>query len=136
MEQHVRILGILHIALGALGLVGALVLLAIFGGIAGIITQTPGTDTAAYNAIPILGIIFGGIALLVAVISLPGIIAGIGLLRFRPWGRVLGIVISALDLLNVPFGTALGVYGLWVLLQARTELLFRNPPPQPAAAYR
>jgi hypothetical protein len=64
-------------------------------------------------------------------LSLPGLIAGIGLVKFRPWARILGIVISALDLLSVPFGTALGVYGLWVLLSTETEALFR----QSAASY-
>ena len=61
---------------------------------------------------------------MVVVLSLPGIIAGIGLLKLQPWARILAIVISALNLLNVPIGTALGVYGLWVLLQAETERLF------------
>jgi len=44
----------------------------------------------------------------------------------RPWARVLTIVISAFDLLHVPFGTALGVYGLWVLLSSQGEALFRK----------
>ena len=65
---------------------------------------------------------------MVVVLSLPGIIAGIGLLKLQPWARILAIVISALDLLNVPIGTALGVYGLWVLLQAETERLFAQRP--------
>ena len=33
------------------------------------------------------------------------------------------IVISVLDLLNIPFGTALGIYGLWVLTKPETEAL-------------
>ena len=62
----------------------------------------------------------------VLILSLPGLIAGIGLLKFRPWARILGIVISALDLMSVPIGTAIGIYGLWVLLSNETEALFRN----------
>ena len=50
------------------------------------------------------------------VLSLPGIIAGVGLLKFRPWARIVTIVLSALNLMNIPFGTILGVYGLWVML--------------------
>ena len=60
-----------------------------------------------------------------ASVSLPGLIAGIGLLNFRSWARILAIVISVLDLIHVPFGTALGVYGLWVPLSQGSERLFR-----------
>ena len=36
------------------------------------------------------------------------------------------IVLSAINLINIPFGTVLGIYGLWVLLTRETELLFRE----------
>ena len=49
-----------------------------------------------------------------------------GTARFRPWARVLTIVLSALHLLSIPFGTILGVYGLWVMLNAQSEPLFRQ----------
>jgi hypothetical protein len=62
------------------------------------------------------------------VLSLPGIIAGIGLLSFKPWARILTIVVSILDLLNIPFGTALGVYGLWVLFNDDGARLFEQRP--------
>jgi hypothetical protein len=39
-----------------------------------------------------------------------------GLLERQPWARVLGIVLAFLALLRIPFGTALGIYTLWVLL--------------------
>jgi len=57
-------------------------------------------------------------------ISLPGLIAGIGMLSFKPWARIIGIVLSAINLINIPFGTILGIYGLWVLLNKETEGLF------------
>jgi len=56
----------------------------------------------------------------------PSIIAGVGLLHFKPWARVLAIILSVIHLFSVPFGTALGIYGLWVLLQRETESLFRR----------
>ena len=40
-------------------------------------------------------------------------------------------MISALDLIHFPFGTALGVYGLWALLSRDGEMMFRNPPVHP-----
>ena len=125
MRDHVRILAYLHIFFGALGLLAALIVLFIFGGIAGIVGMANPQDADAWHvAIPILGIIGTVIFALVLLLSLPGIIAGAGLLKFRPWARVLTIVISALDLPMVPFGPALGIYGLWVLLQQQTERLF------------
>lgn len=124
MESHVKTLGVLHIVLGSLGMVAALCLLLIFGGIAGLVGATDSTGDARI-AVPILGGIGAFIFFVLLVLSLPGLIAGIGLLQFRPWARILTIVLSVLDLINVPFGTALGVYGLWVLLSQGSERLFR-----------
>jgi hypothetical protein len=56
--------------------------------------------------------------------SIPGLVAGWGLLKFRPWARILGIVVSILGLLVIPIGTIIGIYGLWVLLNKDTERLF------------
>ena len=69
-----------------------------------------------------------GLFILVLICAVPGIVAGIGLLKFRPWARILTIVLSALNLFNVPIGTAVGVYGLWTLLNSETEQLFRSTP--------
>jgi len=126
MRDHIRILGILHIVFGAMGVIGALIVLLVFGGLAGAIGvagDTPDADRATGMAVMgVIGLVVCGFVLL---ISLPGLIAGIGLLKYRPWSRMLTIVISALDLLSVPFGTALGIYGLWVLLSQPTEALFQ-----------
>ena len=123
MTDHVRILAWLHIVFGSLGLLAALAILMLFGGIAGIVGFAA-HEPDAQVAIPILGLIGAAIFFLLLVLSLPGVIAGVGLLNFRPWARILTIVLSALQLMNVPFGTALGIYGLWVLLQQDTERLF------------
>ncbi len=45
-------------------------------------------------------------------------ITAYGVLKVRPWGRVLALIMAFLMLLDLPFGTALGVYTLWVLLPA------------------
>jgi hypothetical protein len=127
METHVKVLGMLHIILGFLGALGAVTVLAIFGGIAGIVGASAQAEPDARLAIPILGAIGGVIAVFILLISLPGIIAGFGLLNYRPWARILTIILSAINLLNIPIGTALGVYGLWVLLSPVTERLFAVP---------
>jgi hypothetical protein len=55
----------------------------------------------------------GGIAFVIAALCFA---AGWGLLKIRPWARGLAIVLGAISLLHPPFGTALGIYTLWVLL--------------------
>ena len=132
MQEHVRILGILYIVFGALGLLAALVLFAVFGLGGALVGAAAARDPDAVAALPFIGIIGTFVVGLVAVMSLPGLIAGMGLLKYRPWARILTIVLSALHLFSVPVGTALGAYGLWVLLNNETEQIFLHPPlPQP-----
>jgi hypothetical protein len=124
MEQHVKVVAILNIVCGGLGLLLALVVLLFFGGMAGVVHSDPSPDSdvgvAALGAIGVVGFVA------IAVISVPSVIGGIGLLKFREWARILVIVMSALNLINIPFGTALGVYGLWTLLNDGTRVLFKN----------
>ena len=60
----------------------------------------------------------GTLGILVLAKSAAGFIAGWGLLQRLPWARILTIVLAFLALFNIPFGTALGIYSLWVLLPA------------------
>lgn len=130
MRDHVRILGWLNIVLGGLGLLAAVIVFFVFGGIAGIVGIAAHDDPDAVRvAVPVLGILGTVIPMIVALLSLPGVIVGAGLLQFRPWARILGIILSALNLIHVPLGTLLGVYGLWVLLQQETERLFAPAAP-------
>jgi hypothetical protein len=130
METHVRTVGILHIIFGSLGALLGIVALLFFGGLAsfvGVSAQEP--DSAV--AVPILGGMGGIIFVVALVFSLPGLIGGIGLLKLAPWSRVLMIVISALELIHIPFGTALGIYGLWALTKPETAALFERQRYQP-----
>jgi len=129
MQSHIKALAILHIVFGVLGVLLALGALLIFGGIAGLIHMDHDPDAAM--VVPMMGAI-GGIVVIVALaLSVPGIIAGIGLLKYQPWARILTIVLSILDLVNFPLGTALGIYGVWILFNPDGERLFN---PQAAAS--
>ena len=124
MDLHLKILAAFHIVFGVIGLVGALGILIVFGGAAGAAGFAAADEPDAWIAVPILSII-GSILMLVALtLSIPGIIGGWGLLKGRSWARILMIVLSALHLINIPIGTILGIYGLWVLLSKETELMF------------
>jgi hypothetical protein len=123
MAEHVKILGILHVVYGILGVLAGIIVLVIFGGLAGLVSVA-GRSGDALIAVPILGGIGAFVFILLLALSLPGIIAGFGLLKLQPWARMLTIVLSALELMSVPVGTALGIYGLWVLLSPGGEKLF------------
>jgi hypothetical protein len=125
MQSHVRVLGILHIVFGALGVLTAIFLMVIFGGITGVIGLNASGDDARI-AIPVIGRIGALVVMFTAMLSLPSIIAGIGLLSYRPWARILTLVLSVFLLIHLPFGTALGFYGFWVLLSAQGAALFQR----------
>lgn len=118
MEKHVTILGVCYIALGCLGILGALVVFAaVTGGgfLSGDsttiwITSTVGTVISAF----------------ILLLSLPGVIGGIALLRHASWARIFVLVLGALNLINIPFGTILGIYTLWVLTRPEIEQIFHK----------
>lgn len=125
MESHVKLLGVLYIIFGVFGLFVALIVLAIFGGVAGLVRTTAGEGPGAAIGVPLLGVVGGLLFLMLAVVSSPCVIAGVGLLKRREWARVLTIVLCVLNVFNIPLGTVLGIYGLWVLFHQQTVPLFQ-----------
>jgi hypothetical protein len=122
MESHVKLLGILHIIFGAMGVLSAFAILALASGIAEMLGM-PANGSDAVFALPVFGIGVV-IAILMLLISVPGVIGGIALVRHAHWARFFMIVISACELPNFPLGTALGVYGIWVLTRHATVEMF------------
>ena len=128
MEQHVKVVAILNIVCGGLGILIALLVLLLFGGMAGVVHSDPSPDSdVGVAALGLIGLVG---SIVIALISVPTVIGGIGLLKFREWARILLIVMSALNLILIPFGTALGIYGLWTLLNDGTRVLFKNKEEQ------
>ena len=128
MDLQIKVLAAFHLVLGVLGLMGSLMIILIFGGVAGIIKMTATDNPDAVLAVPIVGLVGGLLVAAIFTLSVPGIIAGLGLLKRRPWARILTIVLSVLQLLCIPFGTILGIYGLWVLLSKNSAPLFAVTP--------
>jgi len=109
---HIRLLGILWVAISAFRLIPGLVLLSLFGhGGAFLPPEVPFFVHGILRCVGTLLVI--GAAL--------GLAAGAGLLQRQPWARVLAIVLAFINLVDMPFGTALGIYTLWVLLPAKSE---------------
>lgn len=120
LETHIRIVAWLNIANALLSLfIGGVVLLLLLTGFS--------LFAGDVETLPF--VIIGGlmIGLLMFLLALPSLLAGIGLLRGRNWGRLLAIIVGAFNLLNFPIGTALGLYTLWVLLQRETTEFFITP---------
>jgi hypothetical protein len=121
MQQHITILGWLYIVFGALGVLAGVVVL-LGAGIAGAVAGAQG-ETGG-------GLLAGGIgflvAALVAVISLPNLIAGWGLLKHKSWSRILAIILGAISLLSIPVGTILGIYTIWALTKPEAQALLRD----------
>jgi len=109
LERHLPIVGILWIALGSLFAIPAVLLLAFRSGAHFILRQ----QNFLPGFLPLLLTIAAGFLLLLAA---GGVCVGVGLMQHRPWARVAAIILSVLALFHPPFGTALGIYTLWVLL--------------------
>ncbi len=119
MKQHVSFVGALHIGFGILGLLGALTVFIIFNFAQGFAEVE--AETLASEILSFLG---GTISLVIMFFASLGIIGGIGLLSYKPWARILIMIVSAINCLNIPIGTAKGVYSIWVLMQKETMELF------------
>src|SRR5262245_27142801 len=96
MDTHVKVVGALNVVLGAFGLLVAVALMLIFGGATWLVGASGDPNAAA--AIPILGLTGAALSTFLLVLSLPGVVIGIGLLQRRSWARIAGIVISLLNL--------------------------------------
>ena len=124
MRDHLKVLGILNIAMGAMvALIGVAVFF-ITGAIAGYIASS--INTSGHDAVvaaPVVAAAGLAVATFFWVLALPSILGGWGLLNLKSWSWLLMVIISVLHLFHVPLGTALGVYGLWVLFNDDTRRL-------------
>jgi hypothetical protein len=109
LRHHLPMLGMLWIVVGVLYLLPSLAILFV-GSASHIVID----DNAVARTLgPVIMSALGGSLLLVGV---GGILVGWGLRNCEPWARTVSIVLAILALFHFPFGTALGVYTLWVLL--------------------
>jgi len=116
MTTNIKVLGWLYIVLGILGvLTGAAVLMILLG---------TGVIVGEREAMTVLTIVGVSVAAVVTLISAPGIVVGFGLIKFKPWARVLALVLGLLNLPGFPLGTVLGVYTFVSLLNSDAEAAF------------
>lgn len=119
MKQHVSFVGALHIGFGILGLMGAAAIFFGFQFLLELVYHEPIAEK-------VLLLVGNSLALIVLFFSTLGVIGGIGLFTYRSWARILVMIVSAINCLNVPVGTAKGIYSIWVLMQPETIELFEG----------
>ena len=122
-KTQVDFLGILFVVWGLLTtLVGVSTLALGIGAVAVIASAArggggnvaAGLTAAAFTALAIIAIAWGA----------AHVVVGVPLRRHRPWARLVALMLGAVDLLLLPYGTALGVYAIWVLLNEDGKRLF------------
>lgn len=121
VSQHYRTLGILQIIYSGLhavaGLATVLVAKFVLGGMFDMAQPRP--PMFVQPLVEVIGWCLVGVSMI-------GLVGGIGLLSRAPWARTLTLVAGFIELLNVPIGTALGIYAIWVLLSAGAEDEYRR----------
>ena len=126
MAAQVDFLGVLFIVWGLLTtLVGVSTLALGVGAVALIASASrggggqfaAGVTAAAFTALAIIAMLWGA----------AHVIVGVPLRRHKPWARLGALMLGSVDLLLLPYGTALGVYAIWVLLSESGKSLFENP---------
>jgi hypothetical protein len=134
VERHRQILAVLWLVLGLLGLLGGWLLLVLaqaqpwrFGG--GAENMPP----FAPRMVTQLFLGLGGLFLAVAALR---IVAAVGLFAVQSWARVLTIVMAIVSLIEIPIGTAVGIYTLWVLVPRQAEVEYAALAQAKAAGQR
>jgi hypothetical protein len=113
VKEHITAVGALNIGLGVLGvLIGCVVLAATVG--PGLIALGVEGDALPLGILSIVG---GFVCLFLVILSAPGIVGGVGLLKRKLWARYVTLVVAALSLFNFPIGTAVGIYSIVILVQ-------------------
>ena len=117
VHEHVRLLAILWFAVSALNALGGVILFILANTLFVHLHEMGAPEAPTAFLHPLLSVV----AIFVVAKAALGFLAGWGLLQRESWARMLALILAFLGLINVPFGTALGVYTLWVLLPAQAE---------------
>lgn len=122
---HVDFLGVLFIVWGLLTTVIGLSTLALGVGAAALIAASdrPASFAASFTAAT-----FTSLAIIAILWGLAHVAVGLPLRKRRHWSRLGAMVLGSIDLILLPYGTALGIYALWVLIRQDAKRLFETSP--------
>ena len=119
VQQHVHLLGIVWLAMSAFNAVGGIFLLMLGNVLFPHLREMK--DVPSDVPVGFLMALFTTLGIIVLAKAALGFFAGWGLMQREAWARVLVLVLAFISLLNIPFGTAIGVYTLWVLLPGQSQ---------------
>ncbi len=125
MESHKRILGILFIISGLLHLFGLLFLSFLFSLIFPLIFEHAHLDDQ-WVLVWVLPFLKAFAVIVILLVAIPSIIGGWGMLAEKKWAMVLILVLGCLKLFSFPFGTALGIYTIWVYAEDHKQKTSKN----------
>ncbi len=114
VQRNLQVLAILWLVCGSLEILAGVVLFVVANVLFGIAVHMQGGNFG--GAEPFVHTILTIVGTAVGIKGILSAVAGWGLLQRESWSRALAIVMGFLGLLHVPFGTALGIYTIWVLL--------------------
>ncbi|HSN75840.1 MAG TPA: hypothetical protein VL334_12260 [Anaerolineae bacterium] len=124
LHMHVQILGWLRIiGAGLMAVIGVMLLIFLAG--LGVFSSAASGEAAPFWVLTLVALCVGG---LMVVLALPSLLAGIGLLRRKEWGRILALIVGVFDLFNFPVGTLIAAYSFYVLLQDSAASYFAAVP--------
>ncbi len=72
----------------------------------------------------VMAALFVALALIAIVWGVAHVAVGVPLRRHRHWSRLAALMLGSIDLVLLPYGTALGGYALWILLRPDAKKLF------------
>jgi len=119
MEKHINIVAALQIGLSIFNLLIAFLIFTVLKLVGGFVDDA--------NATTVLSIVADVLAIVFIVVSVPGILAGMGLYKRKEWARILTLILSVIEIFSFPFGTAIGIYSIWALIQPETIAAFGKP---------
>jgi hypothetical protein len=123
LNSHVDFVGLLFIVWGLLtALIGVSTLA--LGVAAAALVSSAGRSGGGQVAAGLTAAIFTTLAIIAIVWGAVHVIVGVPLRRRRPRARLIALLLGSVDLVLLPYGTALGIYALWVLLSERGKALF------------
>ncbi len=133
MEKHLTLAGIFNIVYRSLILLLASILFGIalfFDWLMGVLQHIRALDLedVPVEVFDIVWVVLIVAAVLMAVVSIAGIVGGAAVLKRKEWGRILLLIVSFLNLWRIPLGTCLGAYTIWVLFHDDTIRLFQPAP--------
>ena len=124
MQPHVDFLGVLFIVWGLLTTLVGLSTLALGVGAVALITSASHGGGGGQVAAGITAAAFTALALIAIVWGVAHVAVGVPIRRRRHWARLAALMLGSVDLILLPYGTALGCYTLWVLLNEKGRELF------------